>query len=184
MNIQYIHCILKRLYLDYAIIAKDHPSAAVQISSSESPQHPDLLVSGTNLRNSCLVKMLGDKWASHSLSRRKPPHKKFFFPPYPPGHGLLPSTRCIWPTKRRRETSQQHPGCFRTLIAWFPQLWWWKVRCKHRRLEASDLSHKLPRQSTACSLLATRPGLRPPIGWPSVTQTSPNIPFPSRGWDN
>lgn len=61
VNIQYIHCILKRLYLDDAIIAKDHPSAAVQISSSESPQHPDLLVSGTNLRNSCLVKMLGDK---------------------------------------------------------------------------------------------------------------------------
>lgn len=62
---------------------KNHPSAAVQISSSESPQHPDLLVSGTNLRNSCLVKMLGDKWASHSLSRRKPPHKKFFFSPLP-----------------------------------------------------------------------------------------------------
>lgn len=62
MNIQYIHCILKRVHLDYAIIAKkNHPSAAVQISSSESPQHPDLLVSGTNLRNSCLVKMLGDK---------------------------------------------------------------------------------------------------------------------------
>lgn len=40
----------------------------------ESFQHPDLLGCGS----SCLVKMLWDKWASHSLSHCKPPHKKSF----------------------------------------------------------------------------------------------------------
>lgn len=61
VNIQYIHCILKRLHLECVIIATGSPNAAVKISSIESPKHPYLLVSGTNLRSSCLVKMLGDK---------------------------------------------------------------------------------------------------------------------------
>lgn len=166
------------------VIQVDHASTTVQVNLLYSPA---LLVPGTNLRNSCLVKMLGDKWASHSLYRHEPPHNsRRLFAAYPPGPGLPASTRWISATERRPETSRLHPGCFRTLIAWFPlrRRRRWKSKVQAPTARACDSSHKCPGRNTARSRLATRPAPRSLIGCLLVTQTSPDIPFPSRGWDN